>query len=375
MTKPSGPGDLLGHRYELCEVLGRGGQATTLRAWDRQGQAWVAIKRLDLDRVDDWKAVELFEREAEALRDLHHPNIPRYIDAFHTGGQGPRPATAPPVASGAPPERLDVGEGEDATAPSRPALDDPDQDPVRRFYLVRELVEGESLGERLRRGQRLDPASATALLDSLLATLAALHAHDPPLIHRDVKPDNIILRPDGGASLIDLGTIKVLRARASRALATTTVVGTPGYMAPEAFRAQASPASDLYSLGVTVLCAVSGLAPQDLPTRGLTPDVRRAAPALPSRLAGPLSQLVQADPRRRLQTAATARRALALGVPPPPRGWRRAAPWVVGGGLVLVVTGSILMRGLVEALPELLAGGLVAVGVAWGLERLGGRRP
>ncbi len=349
MTRPPGPGELLAHRYELRDVLGRGGQAITFRAWDRKGGAWVAVKRLDLDRVDDWKAVELFEREAEVLGDLEHPNIPRYIEAFHTG-------------AGAAGE-----EGGDAERAG-------DDDPVRRFYLVRELVEGESLGERLRRGARLEPARAAALLDALLDTLAALHAHEPPVIHRDVKPDNIILRPDGGASLIDLGTIKVLRARASHALATTTVVGTPGYMAPEAFRAQASPASDLYSLGVTVLCAVSGLAPEELPTRGLSPDVRRAAPHLPRRLAGTLARLVEADPRRRLQRAEDARRALATGAPPRPSGWRRAAPWVAGGGLALVVGGRVLMRGLVEALPELVVGGLAVGALAWGIERLSRRR-
>ncbi|MCA9516662.1 MAG: serine/threonine protein kinase, partial [Myxococcales bacterium] len=176
----------LAARFELGSMLGRGGFAVTYAARERSTGRAVAIKVLSLHTVDHWRAVELFEREVRVLKHLDHPGVPRYVDFV-----------AP-------------GEGEPTWA------------------LVQELAPGRSLAARLAEGWRATPDQLVTLARQVLEILVYLHELHPPVLHRDVKPDNLILADDGQVRLVDFGSVRDRLARESQ---LGSVVGTFGYMA------------------------------------------------------------------------------------------------------------------------------------------------
>jgi serine/threonine protein kinase len=222
--------DLLASRYRVLDEIGSGGQATTYRARDEARAAIVALKELRLRHARDWKAVELFEREAEALERLDHPAIPGYVDSFHEEREG----------------------GE------------------LRFFLVQDYVEGRTLAELLEAGESFDEEDAIEILDQMLAILVYLGEQRPPVIHRDIKPSNIIRRPGGALALVDFGAVQLV---ASETVGGSTVIGTAGFVAPEQLTGHGAPATDLYALGATILQLLTGRAPDELPRRRLRLDV------------------------------------------------------------------------------------------------------
>ncbi|KAL4447566.1 hypothetical protein ABPG75_004785, partial [Micractinium tetrahymenae] len=222
------PGTLLGGRYEVAELLGQGGNGMTYLCRDTDRGHDVAVKCLSLRRQEwhnlrDWKQLDLFEREAAVLRSLEHPGIPRYLACFEQ-----------------------------------------DAERDRAFFLVQEAVQGASLAAMVRSGWRPDEAEVARIAAELLRTLQYLDSRRPPVVHRDVKPENIVV--EGGTSggrvfLVDFGAVQAAAAGADDVLSGSTVVGTFGYMAPEQLRGAASPACDLYGLGATLLFLLSGHPP------------------------------------------------------------------------------------------------------------------
>lgn len=228
MARLSGRGDRVAGNYVIDRVLGRGGFGTTYAARDARGVE-VAIKELDLRHVDDWKSVELFEREAAVLERLDHPRIPNYIDFL-------------PIEAD------------------------------RAGLLIQELAPGRSLDQVLEEEGRLDEGRVVAIAEQVLDVLAYLGSLSPPVVHRDIKPANLILDRDGGVRLVDFGAVKDAAGRASTI--GSTVAGTFGYMAPEIIRGSGEPRSDLYALGMTMIALLTGLAPTDLPSKRLKPEFR-----------------------------------------------------------------------------------------------------
>jgi len=223
--RPATGARLLRGRYELLETLGAGGQGKTWLAYDRVGGQQVAVKELLLGEAADWKAVELFEREGATLRELSHPAIPRYVDAF----------------------------GEDDA-----------EGGGRGFYIVQEAVDGRDLERLLASGKRFGEPEVLRVLREALVVLDYLHTLAPPVIHRDLKPSNLMRRrSDGSIALVDFGAIGELAGSATRA--GSTFIGTSGYMAPEQFMGIATPASDLYALGATAIHLLGRTHPADLP--------------------------------------------------------------------------------------------------------------
>lgn len=225
-------GEIIAQQYQIVGLLGEGGIGTTYEARDLSngGQA-VALKALSLHRMQDWKVLELFEREARVLAQLHHPAIPRYLNYFQS---------------------------------------DTPQD--RYFYLVQALAPGQSLAALVNGGWRQDETAVRDLAVQVLEVLIYLHNRIPPVIHRDLKPDNLIRRQDGQIYLVDFGSVK--DTYRDTLLHGGTVVGTYGYMAPEQFRGQAFPATDLYGLGTTLLFLLTGRSPAELPQQRLKLDFR-----------------------------------------------------------------------------------------------------
>ena len=239
--------DVVRDRYLITDILGKGGVATTYRAIDLETKSSVAIKVISLRQLENWKQIELFQREAEVLAQLNHPAIPRYIDYFTL---------------------------ETATD--------------KAFYLVQELAPGKSLSQLVESGWRTNeaPLKDTAshkvknIARQVLYILIYLHSLDPPVVHRDIKPNNLIRSDDGKIYLVDFGAVQ--NTYYDTSMQGSTVVGTYGYMAPEQFRGKALPATDLYSLGATLLYLLTHKSPADLPQNTLKLDFRNSVDISPS---------------------------------------------------------------------------------------------
>jgi len=237
-------------RFALLGLLGEGAQGRTYAGIDKREGRPVAIKRFDVRGARTWKDAELAEREARVLQSLSHPKLPRYIDHFEQDGA---------------------------------------------LYLVMEKIEGQTLAS-LRRAGSLGKADVVRLLRDASDVLEYLHTRVPPVVHRDIKPGNVIRRPDGSFAFVDFGSVRdTLRPEGG-----STVVGTFGYMAPEQFQGRALPASDVYAVGVTALAMLTGRDPENLPHRGLAIDVRTAlGRSARGPLADVIERMVDPDPDRR----------------------------------------------------------------------------
>src|SRR5688572_13005402 len=240
---------LKGGRYEIQGTLGSGSQAETLDALDTTTGKRVAVKRFFVRGAASWKDVELAEREARVLQGVDHPRLPRYLDHFEEAGA---------------------------------------------LCLVMDRVEGESLAALRKRGGTLSRDDVMRLLHDVGELLDYLHGRNPPIIHRDIKPGNVIRRPDGSFALVDFGSVR----DSLKPEGGSTVVGTFGFMAPEQFQGRALRQSDVYGLGATALTLLSGREPEDLPHKGLAIDVSAALPHDPA-FCRVLSQMLDPDPDRR----------------------------------------------------------------------------
>jgi len=232
------PHNLVNH-YQIKNLLGEGGSSTSYEAIDLKTNQRVALKALSLQKMNDWKVLELFEREANVLSKLNHPGIPRYLDYFY--------------------------------------VDTPDN---RCFYIVQELAEGQSLASLVENGWHASEPEIQRIATQILEILVYLHSQTPPVIHRDIKPENIVFKSpidshkekDWAVCLVDFGAVQ--NTYYNTLMRGSTVVGTYGYMAPEQFLGQAVPATDLYGLGATLLYLLTHRSPAELPTNILEKDFR-----------------------------------------------------------------------------------------------------
>ena len=239
-------GTLIGERYRLEEKIGAGGMSSVYRAFDPTLERWVAIKLMHRDISDDPDQLERFRREARAVAQLNHPHVVTVIDA-----------------------------GEDEGAP----------------YIVFEYVEGETLKDRIRRLGRLPVSEAVAYAIEIGRALEC--AHLSRLVHRDVKPQNVLIDRDGRAKVTDFGIARSLEAQGLTA--TGRVLGTTDYVSPEqALGHEVGGQSDIYSLGIVLYEMLTGEAPFKADTqvavamkhvRDPLPDVQRRRPEISAALA------------------------------------------------------------------------------------------
>ncbi|MEG4328953.1 serine/threonine-protein kinase, partial [Microcoleus sp. herbarium5] len=260
------PHNLVNH-YQIKNLLGEGGSSTTYEAIDLKTNQRVALKALSLQKMNDWKVLELFEREANVLSKLNHPGIPRYLDYFY--------------------------------------VDTPDN---RCFYIVQELAQGQSLASLVEYGWHASEAEIQRIATQILEILVYLHSQTPPVIHRDIKPENIVFKSpinshqpkDWEVCLVDFGAVQ--NTYNNTLMRGSTVVGTYGYMAPEQFLGQAVPATDLYGLGATLLYLLTHRSPAELPTNILEKDFRSQI-QISSEFADWLGKTIAPDLENRFQSA------------------------------------------------------------------------
>jgi serine/threonine protein kinase len=259
-------GSIIAERYQLAELLGSGGSGSTYRATRISDGAEVAIKILSLRHLNDWKQLELFEREAQVLSQLSHPQIPQYLEYFH--------------------------------------VDTPSN---RAFYIVQQLAPGKPLTGWVNGGWRGTEAEVRDIASQLLTILQYLHQQSPPLIHRDIKPHNIIRNDDGQVFLVDFGAVQ--NVYHNTLMKGSTVAGTYGYMAPEQFRGMAVPSSDLYGLGATLLYLLTHRSPADLPQERLKLSFRGHV-NIANHFADWLEMILEPDTADRFASASAALQAL-----------------------------------------------------------------
>jgi serine/threonine-protein kinase len=331
MTAPdrSVRGEVVAGRYELEELVGTGGMSSVYKARDRLLERHVALKLLHPHYGGDDEHVERFRREARAVAQLSHPHIVTVIDRGEDDGQQ---------------------------------------------YIVFELVDGENLKQLVERSGPLPVRRAVELTLQIADALAFAHGHG--LVHRDVKPQNVLLTPDGDAKVTDFGIARSLEVEHG-VTQTGTVLGTSNYISPEqAGGKPTTPATDVYSLGVVLYELLTG----EVPFQGENfvavamkhvneppPDLLEKRPDVTMRLAAAVDCALAKDPLERfgsmeqfawelrqclseLGTADAERTFVARRPAPPPHSpprrlrspRRRRRRWLVPAVATLVVAAGIV---------------------------------
>jgi len=258
-----GPGTVLGGRFRLVERIASGGMGDVWRCVDEVLGRTVAVKILLPALLEEPGFSERFRGEALTMATINHPSV---VDIYDYGS-----------------------------------------DPSAGAYLVMEYVEGDALSRTLGRVSRLTPARTMALVAQAADALQA--AHEKGVVHRDVKPGNLLVRPNGTLVLTDFGIAR--SAGAAALTAAGSVLGTAMYISPEqAMGEQASPLSDVYALGVVAYQCLAGRRPfeGENPLEIAMRHVREAAPPLPPDIPPNVRAIVERamakDPKARWPTAA-----------------------------------------------------------------------
>jgi serine/threonine protein kinase len=226
-------GEIINERYRIARRLGQGGMGAVFRAWDLSLNLPVALKEMIPDpNLDAFRLQELrdqFRREAQILATLSHPNLPRVTDFFEWNGN---------------------------------------------VYLIMDFIEGESLDGIIQRQGPLPEEMVLNWASQLLDALNVCHTHN--VIHRDIKPQNIIICPNGRAVLVDFGLVKLWDPNQPQTQRIIQGLGTREYSSPEQYGigiSHTEPRSDIYSLGATLYHALTGIAPASAIDRYSEPSI------------------------------------------------------------------------------------------------------
>ncbi len=263
------PQSLLQQRYVIVGQAGKGGMGAVYQAVDtRDTHRRVAIKEMSQGHLSDAglaEATAQFQREAALLGRLSHPNLPHIYDAFNERG---------------------------------------------RSYLVMDFIDGKTLLQLLKESgfRPLPVAQVLGYALQLCDVLAYLHQQHPPIIFRDLKPTNVMVTANGHVYLIDFGIARIFKEGQEQ---DTALLGSPGYAAPEQHgSAQTNPRSDLYSLGATLHCCLTGRDPYNADDRFTFPPVRQYNPQAPVELDQLIQRLLALDERQRPASAVEVGQAL-----------------------------------------------------------------
>ena len=259
-------GSLLNNRYRIIEILGQGGMGSVYRAVDENLGVDVAVKD-NLFVTEEY--ARQFRREAIILATLRHPNLPRVTDHFVIDGQGQ--------------------------------------------YLVMDYIEGEDLRQRMDRVGVIPEEEVIIIGAAICDALTYLSSCNPPIVHRDIKPGNVRITPQGHIYLVDFGLAKDLKAQ------QTTTTGaramTPGYSPPEQYgTARTDQRTDIYSLGATLYAALTGMIPEDALSRAVDhielTSIRKYNGRVTRRLVSAVEKALDIRPDGRFQNAEEFKQAL-----------------------------------------------------------------
>jgi serine/threonine protein kinase len=328
------PEQILANRYRLIELVGLGTMGAVYTADDLVFVRRVALKQMQYAPDASERIIEQtrnqFEREAKILATLNHPNLPRVTDYFTLEGQQ---------------------------------------------FLVMDYIEGQSLDQILAaHGGGLDEATVLDWADQLLSALEYIHRHG--LVHRDVKPANIRVTPNGHVFLVDFGLVKAIDPDSPKTATAMRGLGTPQYAPPEQYDAElghTEPRSDIYSLGATLYHLLAGIPPATVTRRVSNPKafrpIREIAPAVSRDVERVIQRAMEVPIAKRFARAGDMRAALQVArarstldpgstSPLPAQGLTRSRKWprrrILGVGSGLAVMLGIVITAAVMAGPDLL---------------------
>ncbi len=251
-------GEIIDSKYEIIKELGRGGMSIVYLAMDKRLNKQWAIKefRKDTDDASKQRALNALLYEANLMKKLDHPTLPRIVDII---------------------------------------------DDNQMVYIIMDYIEGESLDKVLNNYGAQPQEAVIEWAKQLSDVLDYLHTRNPPVIYRDMKPANIMLKPDGSIRLIDFGIAREYKEGKD---GDTETVGTRGYAAPEQCigKGQTDARTDIYSLGVTLYHLVTGKSPNEPPFEPY--PIRHWNPSLSSGLEWLIQKCMQLEPDERYQSCA-----------------------------------------------------------------------
>jgi hypothetical protein len=274
----------LGQEFTVGPLLGQGGFAAVFRAHDNTLNRDVAVKVLDVDLSPSPTVAERFLREAQTVARLEHPHI---VPIYKVGRQ------------------------------------------KEVFYIIMRCIDGPSLGDLLERHQKLSIGDAARIARQVADALAYAHSHD--IVHRDIKPDNVLLDKSGHVLVTDFGIAKAAQAaqaatpRSEQLTSEGMIIGTPQYMSPEQAAGDSLDGrSDIYSLGIVLYQMLAGTPPFDGPssasilaqqlTQAPAP-IRRERPDVSEEMAVVLERMLEKDRKKRFQMASEVSRGLVNALP------------------------------------------------------------
>ncbi len=265
---PLNQGDVVHSRYRVARLLGQGGMGAVYRAWDLNLKVPVALKEMRPDPTMPQKDLgelrQQFQQEARVLAGLVHSNLPRVTDYFEWNNNS---------------------------------------------YLVMDFIEGESLSDLLARQGSLPEQQVLNWAVQLLSALEACHERN--IVHRDIKPHNIIICQDGRAVLVDFGLVKLGDPKRPQTQRIIQGMGTPDYASPEHFglipNEHTQPRSDLYSLGATLYHVLSGHEPPTASDRFLSgaplTSLQRCGVKVHQNVDAAITQALSIEPEKRFANA------------------------------------------------------------------------
>ncbi|MBN1798788.1 MAG: ankyrin repeat domain-containing protein [Spirochaetales bacterium] len=253
-------GDNVKNRYLIIKNISSCNTGTTYLAKDNDTGNIVVLKLISLSQIHEWKNLELFKREAGVLRKIAHPLIPDYIDYF------------------------EMKKGKDT------------------FYvLVQEYIEGGTLWNAINQKRRFTAQEVVSLFKNLLKILDYIHNMDPIVIHRDINPKNIVLGKNKKNYLVNFGAARITEHNQADG---NTIVGSIGYSAQEQLYGRAAPASDLYSLAITIIFLLTGREPWDFQLKDMKPDYHPFVD-ISAKLRVVLDLMIEPELENRIQDAKT----------------------------------------------------------------------
>lgn len=250
-------GSLIDGKYKILNKVGQGGMSVVYLAMNEKANKQWAVKEVRKDGVLDFESVKQgLVAETDILKKLDHPNLPSIIDVIDTN---------------------------------------------ESFIIIMDYIQGNSLNKILEEYGAQSQENVIEWAKQLCDVLGYLHSRQPPIIYRDMKPANVMLKPDGNVALIDFGTAREFK---EKNLADTTCLGTVGYAAPEQFggMGQTDARTDIYCLGATLYHLVTGKNPCEPPY--VIKPIREINPTLSSGLEKIILKCTQRDPNDRYQSAA-----------------------------------------------------------------------
>ncbi|MFW5799519.1 MAG: serine/threonine protein kinase [Spirochaetota bacterium] len=259
--------ELIFDRYRIIQKIGNE-QSGVFLGKDTNTNTDVIIKKKNFKNIANWDDIESYNLEVDILRQLEHKRIPKLIDAFTI--------------------EKDNGDTE--------------------YYLIREYIEGLTLKEKVYKDGVFSEVEAIEALKNILDIISYLHNEfSPPVIHRDINPDNFIITASGFIYLVDFGSVKDLLRNDE----SDSIVGTEGYIPVEQTRGKSTQASDIYGLGMTIIYSLSGKNPSKLPLSRAKPDIASCCDISPS-LVQSLELMIEPVVEDRLQSVEEVKNELRL---------------------------------------------------------------